>query len=180
MTWLSVVQKVDEAVLHAALGSPAWAVPLFVVATTIGAGWGLLALAPMLLRTTTRRTTAWLLVAIGAASGLTTLLKAIFRRARPCDALGWCHAVGVGSPGGFSLPSGHASGAFAFGAFVALRAPRPYGMLALLFAASSAWSRCALGVHYPSDVLAGAFLGAAVGVGFAWVDERTGLQKPPA
>ncbi len=164
------VQAIDEAVLRAAVGSPAWAVPFFLVATTLGAGWGLVALLPLLARPATRRLTAWLVGAVAATSALTSLLKLVFQRPRPCDALGWCHAVGVASPGGFSLPSGHASGAFAFGVFVALRARPVHGALALAFAASSAWSRCVLGVHYPSDVLAGACLGAGVGAAFAWAE----------
>jgi undecaprenyl-diphosphatase len=169
---LEAVQAADEAILRAAVGSPAWAVPLFVVATTLGAGWGLVALAPMLARPSTRAFAAWLLAAVASTSALTSLLKAVFQRARPCDALGWCHAVGVASPGGFSLPSGHASGAFAFGVFVAFGARPAYGAAALAFAAASAWSRCALGVHYPSDVLAGSCLGAAMGALFARAHAR--------
>jgi membrane-associated phospholipid phosphatase len=38
---------------------------------------------------------------------------------------------------------------------------------ALLYAAIVAWSRCVLGVHYPSDVLTGALLGTAIGVAVA-------------
>jgi undecaprenyl-diphosphatase len=48
---------------------------------------------------------------------------------------------------------------------------------ALLLSALIAWSRCMLGVHYPSDVLAGAALGAAVGATFAWWAAR---RRAPA
>jgi undecaprenyl-diphosphatase len=72
----------------------------------------------------------------------------------------------VVSPGGGSFPSGHAAGVFAFAAFVAVRAPR-WAPLSFAWAGIVAWSRCVLGVHYPSDVLAGALLGAAVGALFA-------------
>ncbi len=34
----------------------------------------------------------------------------------------------------------------------------------LIYAIIVAWSRCVLGVHYPSDVLMGALLGSAIGV----------------
>jgi undecaprenyl-diphosphatase len=85
---------------------------------------------------------------------------------RPCDALGWCAPLAVASPGGGSFPSGHAAGSFAFAAFVAVRAPR-WAAPAFVWAALVACSRCVLGVHYPSDVLAGALLGGAVGAIFA-------------
>jgi undecaprenyl-diphosphatase len=148
-------------------------VPLFLVVTTIGGGWGLLALLPFAVRRTTRTATLWLLAAIVTQSAIVSTLKAIVGRARPCDALGWCAPIAVASPGGGSFPSGHAAGAFAFAAFVALRAPR-WAVPALAWAAIVAWSRCVLGVHYPSDVVAGALVGAAVGAAFARLSRRSG------
>ena len=60
--------------------------------------------------------------------------------------------------GGF--PSDHSTAAFAIGAAVLLR-HRLAGVLVLVAAAVLAAGRVAIGVHYPSDVLAGAALGAA-------------------
>ena len=160
------IQALDERVLRAALGFPAALVPLFHVLTVVGGGWALVALVPFLARQSTRVATAWLLAAITAQSALVSILKALVGRVRPCDALGWCVPLGVASPGGGSFPSGHAAGSFAFAAFVAVRAPR-WAAPAFVWAALVAWSRCVLGVHYPSDVLAGALLGSAVGLGFA-------------
>lgn len=61
----------------------------------------------------------------------------------------------------FSFPSGHATAAFLFAALVIASfpvwAPIFYGWATLV-----AISRVALGVHYPSDVLAGAFLGTLI------------------
>ncbi|TRW50082.1 phosphatase PAP2 family protein [Aliidiomarina halalkaliphila] len=61
----------------------------------------------------------------------------------------------------FSFPSGHATAAFLFAALVIASfpvwAPLFYGWAALV-----AISRVALGVHYPSDVIAGAILGTAI------------------
>ena len=171
VAWPSAIQVLDEGVLASAHGAPAALVPLFFVFTVIGAGWGLAALVPFAARQATRAATAWLFAAIVATSGAVSLLKALFGRVRPCDALAWCAPIHVTSPGGGSFPSGHAAGSFAFAAFVALRAPR-WAAPALVYAALVAWSRCVLGVHYPSDVAAGALLGATIGVVFARVSTR--------
>lgn len=166
MEWPASIQSVDEAFLRSAHGAPSWAVPLFFVLTTVGAGWGMVTFIPFLIRKQTRRITLYLILALSMTSALTTTLKALFGRPRPCEALGWCEAIAVRSPGGYSFPSGHASGAFAFASFIAVVAPR-WAVPAFVFAFGSAWSRCALGVHYPSDVLAGALLGTLMGTSVA-------------
>jgi len=166
MSPLDAIQGLDEAILHAARGSPCWAVPLFYVFTLIGAGWGLVVFVPFLVNRTTRLTTTWLLVATAATSTAVSLVKLAVGRVRPCEALAWCAPIHIGSPGGGSFPSGHAAGSFAVAAFVMWRSPR-LGSALLVYAAIVAWSRCVLGVHYPSDVLAGSLLGAAIASAFA-------------
>jgi undecaprenyl-diphosphatase len=156
----------DEATLRAAYGTPAWAVPIFFVFTVIGGGWGLIALVPFALRRSTRLATLWLFAGLAVTSGVVSLLKALVGRVRPCDALPWCAPLSIQSPGGPSFPSGHAAGSFAFAVFVTHHAPRLWPLL-LLYAAVVSFSRCVLGVHYPSDVLFGALLGAALGAVFA-------------
>jgi undecaprenyl-diphosphatase len=58
------------------------------------------------------------------------------------------------------FPSDHATAAFAIAVAILLR-DRRWGAVALAFAGVLAVGRVAMGVHYPSDVLGGAALGAA-------------------
>ncbi len=73
------------------------------------------------------------------------------------------------------FPSNHASVAFAFATGVALTARRWYWeLLAVLAAVLVAWSRVYLGLHFPSDVLAGALVGATS----AWLTCRLLVRHP--
>src|SRR2546423_355391 len=65
------------------------------------------------------------------------------------------------------FPSDHATGAFAIGFALVLR-HRIAGIIALVLALLLAFGRVAVGVHYPSDVLAGAVLGLAAALVF-WI-----------
>jgi undecaprenyl-diphosphatase len=111
-----------------------------------------------------RRASAWLtIIAAGGAMLLSWGLKALFHRARP-DLVE--HLVGVFSP---SFPSGHALLSAAvyltLGALLAREFPRAplrrYGMaMAVALTLLIGLSRVYLGVHWPSDVLAGWCIGA--------------------
>lgn len=61
------------------------------------------------------------------------------------------------------FPSDHATASFAIATAVFLR-DRRLGSIVLVFAAVLAVGRVAMGVHYPSDVLAGAILGVTCGL----------------
>jgi undecaprenyl-diphosphatase len=87
-------------------------------------------------------------------------LKAATNRPRPSVADPTIHPL-IAVPGSSSLPSGHAAGAFAAALAVGLVHPRlrrPLLLLAGLIALSRVW----LGVHYLTDVIAGAAIGCAV------------------
>jgi undecaprenyl-diphosphatase len=87
------------------------------------------------------------------------LLKRVVARPRPCDALGLPLAL-VPLPDPFSFPSGHAAAVTA----IATTATVAYPWVApvvLPLAGLVSYSRVALRVHHPSDVLAGVALGFA-------------------
>lgn len=147
--------------LHAG-AAPPWLVLGIASVTFLGSGWTLLALLPGFLCPALRARASWLLGAALGTSLLVFLAKAAIGRARPCHVHEWANAIHVTAPTSPSFPSGHSAGSFAFAAFV-FAMHRRWGILAVAFASLVALSRVALGVHYPSDILAGAVLGTVVG-----------------
>jgi len=71
-----------------------------------------------------------------------------------------------------SFPSDHATAAFAIAVAIVLR-KRGWGIVALVAATVLSVGRVAIGIHYPSDVLAGAALGAAAALALWWRPLRT-------
>ncbi|GAA4664747.1 bifunctional phosphatase PAP2/diacylglycerol kinase family protein [Streptomyces chumphonensis] len=110
-----------------------------------------------------------------ASATVNTIAKGAVRRRRPLlDAVPAIRQLKA-QPVTTSFPSGHAASAAAFATGVALES-RGWGALVAPLAASVAFSRVYTGVHYPSDVLAG----AAIGAGVAVVVRRLLTPRPPA
>jgi len=93
------------------------------------------------------------------------VLKELFERVRPCNVL-IDVITPVGCAGGFSFPSNHALNNFAAAVFL-LRLFPNYKWIFLVVAILVSISRIYLGVHYPSDVIGGAIIGAAFGYLFS-------------
>ena len=129
------------------------------------------------------RLSLYLLVSVLGAELVSVLAKHVVSRVRPC-------ADGVllaGCPHTTSFPSGHALGAAAFWTAVAVlllpRLGRRAWGLAIGVPLVVALTRVLLGVHYPSDVLAGLLVGwswtaASTAVFAAWRQERAGRDVP--
>jgi undecaprenyl-diphosphatase len=98
-------------------------------------------------------------IAVLVTHGLTVALKELVDRPRPSGT-----EPPIPMPDSPSFPSGHASTAFAAAAALAVFAPRWAAAAFLSVAALVGISRLELGVHYVTDVAAGAVLGAAVGL----------------
>lgn len=116
----------------------------------------------------TRRMGACLLlsVVLGFVTG-NLVLKHVFARSRPC----WIQRdvrLLVPVPRDYSFPSGHTMVSFE-GAYSIWRNYRLWGALAIGLALLIACSRMYLFVHFPTDILAGAVLGIANGLGGQWL-----------
>jgi len=124
-----------------------------------GAVWVVLGLALALIDPDRRE--SWLIcAALGPiAIALNYCIKLAVRRPRPV--LEGLPPLG-GAPSSLSFPSAHALSSFAVATAMVRVDPATAG--ALLVATALALGRPYLGMHYPSDVLAGALLGVALGL----------------
>jgi membrane-associated phospholipid phosphatase len=90
---------------------------------------------------------------------VTTALKQVVKRKRPFDS--YADIDQAISAGGYSFPSGHTSIAFATATALSMAYPKWYVIApSFVWASAVGYSRMHLGVHYPSDVFAGAILGS--------------------
>src|SRR5574344_1888656 len=90
---------------------------------------------------------------------ITTVLKYAINRDRPFITYPYLEKVTSG--GSPSFPSGHTSEAFATATSLSLAFPKWYVIApSYVWASGVGYSRMDLGVHFPSDVLAGAITGA--------------------
>jgi undecaprenyl-diphosphatase len=113
---------------------------------------------------------AYVFLSVAASGIIANLCKYIIGRARPklyADNGTFSFDFWSWNPDWASFPSGHATTALAFGVALALLFPR----LFWVFLCVGFWiaaSRPFIGVHYPSDMLAGGLLGATI----AWLMAR--------
>ena len=140
----------------------AFLTPVMRVITTLGNGgafWIVLTLLLLLVFKRTRRMGVYC-----AASMLLTLLvvnlciKPLAARTRPYELIQGLEIL-VARPHDFSFPSGHSANSLTCAWAIFRLAPKKYGVPALVLAVLIALSRLYVGVHYPTDVLAGAAIG---------------------
>ena len=98
-------------------------------------------------------------------------LKALIFRERPFVTHPYIEKLS--EAGSSSFPSGHTLEAFAIAAALSLLFSRKKIVIPVyIWAILVAYSRMALGVHYPSDVLAGIIIGTFIGWIIPWIFQR--------
>lgn len=135
-------------------------------ATRLGDGYAMMiaaALAPLAYGQAGLQASARVLVAATTGVILYKIIKHKTARLRPCERQGDLHCT-LAAPDYYSFPSGHTLHAFAF-AVIALDLSNTLGVVVLPLALAVACSRVVLGLHYPTDVLAGGAIGAAIALG---------------
>jgi membrane-associated phospholipid phosphatase len=149
----------DTGWAHGVLANYANWAGLVLLALLLGAGWLLGRRRP----DAPRFTATAFLVGVGAVLALAAnqAIGPAVARVRPCHALAHVEVL-LHCASDSSFPSDHAmiAGAFAAGL---LLLDRRLGLAALLFALLLAFARVYVGVHYPSDVVGGLAIGAAIG-----------------
>jgi undecaprenyl-diphosphatase len=136
---------------------------LFAAVSRLGDGvfWYLLIAAlPLLYGTAGLGVSFRLAVAGIVGNAVYRLLKERLVRERPCNLHPRIRA-GARALDRYSFPSGHTLHAVCFTAITVMAFPA-LGWLLIPFAVLVAMSRVMLGLHYPSDVVAGALLGLAL------------------
>lgn len=100
-----------------------------------------------------------ILIPVALSAIVANVLKYAIDLPRPYELYPFIHKLSVG--GSPTFPSGHTADAFAFATAVSLMYRKWIVVVTMLaWATFVGYTRMALGVHFPSDVLAGAVIGA--------------------
>jgi len=106
--------------------------------------------------------------------------KKIIQRQRPYDR--YVFITKRDNADGYSFPSGHTSAAFYTATSLSMMYPKWYVIAPVyLWASSVGWARMYQGVHYPTDVLTGAVVGAGSAwltyKAQQWINKKKGVSK---
>lgn len=138
--------------------------PVVIFITELGNGgriWILLSLLLLVFKKTRKAGILGLAALLGSLVLNNWILKNIVGRTRPYEVVEGLRIL-IPKPGEFSFPSGHTASSFACAWIFFRELPKKYGIPALVLASLIGASRLYIGVHYPTDVLAGVVSGIAI------------------
>lgn len=116
------------------------------------------------------------IIAVAIAAIVANIIKFSLDTPRPYEIYPFIEKLSSG--GSPSFPSGHTTDAFAFAVAAGLVYSKWYILLpGLIWATLVGISRMWLGVHYPSDVIAGAVLGTACALLYFGLNEKYKAQQ---
>ena len=116
----------------------------------------------------TKRNGLYMATSTAATYLLNLAIKHLAKRPRPFIAN--TRLVPIYRPGEYSFPSGHTSSVFSMATSLSRAYPKWYVIApSYLWAAGVGYSRMYLGVHYPTDVTAGAVLGTGTAFAFSFL-----------
>ena len=138
-----------------------WLTPVMIWITRLGnAGMVWIALPAILLLLPKTRKVGCMsaLALIGALVVDNLILKNLVARIRPYEVIDGLNRL-IEAQKDYSFPSGHTGSSFASAVVCFLELPKKYGIPILILAILIAFTRLYVGVHYPTDVLAGVIIG---------------------
>lgn len=100
---------------------------------------------------------------VGSVVITNMILKNAVGRIRPYEVVNGLQCI-VKLANDPSFPSGHTSASFASATALCPKLPKPWAICLMVLAALIAFSRLYVGIHYPTDVLAGLVIGLALGI----------------
>ena len=90
-------------------------------------------------------------------------IKKVVARVRPYEVIEGLTKI-IGEQSDYSFPSGHTAASFAVATVLLMRAPKKLSVPMFVLACLISLSRLYVGVHYPTDILGGALIGALCGI----------------
>lgn len=153
--------------------------PIMKVITSLGTGgifWIILTLL-LLCFSKTRKAGICAVLALLLSVILNNLiLKNLIARIRPYEVIESLERI-VSKESEYSFPSGHAATAFAAVTAIAFYMPKKVWIPLLVLAVMIGFSRLYVGVHYPTDVLAGMVSGAVCGFAGVYLEKKLLLEE---
>lgn len=131
------------------------------------------------------RSLVFILIFVGIGVTVSDQLAGVFKhgveRLRPCHDPGLEHVMRIVKCGGqFGFYSSHASNTFFLATYLTIllgRQLRWFPYVLFVWAVVVSYSRIYLGVHFPGDILVGAFAGSVLGIIFGMLAKKVIVKQ---